>query len=51
MKQPKRLTREMKILLAKKRLKPENWMLVSETKTEFTAIKKNTNTIRTFAKE
>ena len=50
MKQPKKLTREQKILLSKKRLNPDNWMLLKEEEGSIVVINKVTNTRRVISK-
>lgn len=46
MKQPKRLTRDQKIILNKCGLVPTNWMLVKETERQLVIIHKTSKTIK-----
>lgn len=50
MKQPKKLTRQIKIALSKKKLNAENWALVTESNESFTVINKKTKKIHKFMK-
>ena len=50
MKQPKKPTREHKELMAKNNLVPDNWAVVSESKTELVVISKRTKTTRKLVK-
>jgi len=48
MKQLKKLTREMKVIIAKSCYKPENWGLVEKTVSNFTIRHKKTGTLKEF---
>lgn len=50
MKQPKKLTRANKELMSKNNLVPDNWMVLSESKTELVVISKRSKQCRTLAK-
>ena len=50
MKQPKRPTRENKVLMSKNNLNTENWMVLSENKAELVVISKRSNRRRTLTK-
>lgn len=48
MKQLKKLTREMKVIISESRYKPENWGLVKKTDNKFTIRHKITGTSKEF---
>lgn len=50
MKQPKKLTRQMKEILSKKKFKAENWALFKETEESYTFINKASNKCRVIVK-
>ena len=50
MKQPKKLTLSQKKFLAKKKLDPENWMVLSEDKESIVFIHKSSKNTRKFEK-
>jgi len=50
MKQPKKPTRANKELMSKNKLVPDNWMVLSESKTELVVISKRSNQCRTLVK-
>lgn len=50
MKQPKKATRNQKELMTKRGLIPDNWMIVSESKTELEVISKRSGKRRTLEK-
>ena len=50
MKQPKRPTRDNKVLMSKNNLNAENWMVLSENKAELILISKRTGRRRTLTK-
>lgn len=50
MKQPKKLKREYKILLSKKHLNPDNWMLLKEEEGYIVVIHKVTKKTRIISK-
>lgn len=50
MKQPKKPTRANKELMNKRGLVPDNWMVVSESKTELVVISKRSNKRRSLVK-
>lgn len=50
MKQPKKLTREMKELLSKHRLVATNWALQKETECTYTFIHKTSNKLKVISK-
>lgn len=49
-KQPKKPTRENKVLMSKHGLVPNNWMVLSESKTDLTVISRNSGQRRVLMK-
>lgn len=50
MKQPRKLTRNEKIMLSKKRLKPDNWMVQSEDSESIVLVHKTTKNTKELKK-
>lgn len=50
MKQPKKPTRANKELMARNKLVPDNWSVVSDGKTDLVVISKRSGTVRTLSK-
>ena len=51
MKQPKKMTKKIKMQLKERKLNPDNWGLIEEDNDSYTVINKNSGKISTYEKQ